>query len=278
MSAENTDSALRELIKTVVALQDEVRSLKKLVLEQNDLITRMGANTTKLVSTAIEGKQVPITAVSSQPRPVRDAGARAKSVLLAINPPKKARKLISPLSLATGAGGGLATSRVDALATTSTSRTDTTPRVPTTPGTSQQDDSVVITANEAERHDNASGWSEVRRRRSRGPISNATCGTAAPGATALQAADRKSYLHLYYVKIGTTSEQVSEHLATICPGDNFTVEALKSRGDYASFKLTVPAKNADKYLSPACWPTDVYIKPWRSGFRNPLQQEGENKI
>lgn len=155
--------------------------------------------------------------------------------------------------------------------------------IPTTPTTPQYEDGGVIVdakSNDAEINYNVSNWTEVKgRRRSRGPISNATCGTAAPGTTVLQAAERKSYLHLYYVKFGTTTDQVAEHLVTICPEDKCTVEALKPKGDYASFKLSVPTKNVDKYLSSQYWATDVYIKPWRSGFRNVLQQqEAENKV
>ncbi|CAH2096625.1 unnamed protein product [Euphydryas editha] len=128
--------------------------------------------------------------------------------------------------------------------------------------------------NEADAND--ASWTEVKNRRSR-RASNVTRGTAEPGSTAcaLSAAERKSYLHLYYVQTGTTTEQVVAHLRKICDNDTCSAEALKSRGDYASFKLTVPAKNRDKYMKPEHWAEDVHIKPWRSGFRKPQQETGK---
>ena len=96
---------------------------------------------------------------------------------------------------------------------------------------------------------------------------NVTRGAAAPSVSTLLAAERKSYLHLYYVKPGTTVQQVVEHLQNIFPGANCNAESLKPRGDYASFKLSVPTKLVGKCLLPEHWPEDVHIKPWRSGFR-----------
>lgn len=98
---------------------------------------------------------------------------------------------------------------------------------------------------------------------------NVVRGTAVPGAisTSIVAAERKSHLHLYYVQIGTTSEQVLAHLKGISPGDKCLAEELKSRGDYTSFKLTVPTKHIEKYLSPEHWAEGVHVKPWRDGFR-----------
>lgn len=65
------------------------------------------------------------------------------------------------------------------------------------------------------------------------------------------------------------------HLRNICPGDNCWAEALKSRGDYASFKLTVPTKHVDRYLASEHWAESVCVKPWRSGFRNSQQSESK---
>lgn len=92
-------------------------------------------------------------------------------------------------------------------------------------------------------------------------------GTAAPGATPLCAAERLSQLHLYYVQEGTTAEQVRSHLTSICSSDVCTVEVLKSRGNYSSFKLGVPSKCSELVLSPNNWAKDICIKPWRQNFR-----------
>lgn len=92
-------------------------------------------------------------------------------------------------------------------------------------------------------------------------------GTAAPGTTALCAAERRRQLHLYYVQEGTTAEQVRAHLTTICGSDVCTVDSLKPRGSYASFKLGVPTKFSELVLSPDNWAEDICVKPWRQNFR-----------
>ncbi|KAL4718650.1 hypothetical protein ACJJTC_012977 [Scirpophaga incertulas] len=110
-------------------------------------------------------------------------------------------------------------------------------------------------------------WEKVRRRRSRASVSGVLRGTAAPGSTLLQASERWSYLHLYYVQEGTTGEQVRNHLTSICGSDICTIEELKSRGRYASFKLGVPFKNVESVMSPNNWTENICIKPWRQNFR-----------
>lgn len=115
-------------------------------------------------------------------------------------------------------------------------------------------------------------WTEVRRRKpslsARVSLPGVLRGSAAPGATLLSAAEKRTYLHLYYVKVGTTVEQVNAHLKEICGGDVCTVEALKARGNYASFKLAVPPGLTDHILSPENWAVDICVKPWRQYFRN----------
>lgn len=116
------------------------------------------------------------------------------------------------------------------------------------------------------------GWTEVIRRRPSSParasLPGVMRGTAAPGTTILCAAERKAFLHLYYVKEGTTVEQVNAHLKTICGADVCFVEALKARGDYASFKLTVPPELTNLLLNPDNWAVNICVKPWRHIFRN----------
>lgn len=110
-------------------------------------------------------------------------------------------------------------------------------------------------------------WREVTRKRARPSLPGVLRGTAAPGSTMLHAAERRRYLHLYYVREGTTVEQVREYLKALCGSDECTVEALKSRGLYASFKLGVPLKQAENIMSPGNWAEDICIKPWRQNFR-----------
>lgn len=110
-------------------------------------------------------------------------------------------------------------------------------------------------------------WEEVKRKRSRFSLPGVLRGTAAPGSTLLHAAERRRYLHLYYVREGTTDEQVRQHLTSICGSGECTVEKLKSRGLYSSFKLGVPLKHADNIMSSDNWAEDICVKPWRQNFR-----------
>lgn len=56
------------------------------------------------------------------------------------------------------------------------------------------------------------------------------------------------------------------HLQFISGNNECTVEELKSRGRYSSFKLGVPSKIADNVLSPNNWAEDICVKPWRQNF------------
>lgn len=108
-------------------------------------------------------------------------------------------------------------------------------------------------------------------------IPNVVRGTAKPGLIDLEAAERRKLLHLFYVKKGTNSEQIQAHLNTICGNDDCKVEVLKSRGEYASFKLNVPATQADEVLSPQNWPADICVKPWRSQYFRRPSKENQDK-
>lgn len=124
-------------------------------------------------------------------------------------------------------------------------------------------------------------WTEVRRKRTRASLPAATTvlrGTAAPGTTALSAAERVKFLHLYYVRQGTTAEQVRAHLTTVCGDDVCTVETLKARGNYASFKLGVPYKQVDRVLEVSNWAEDICVKPWRQSFRRPQEQRKSEAV
>ena len=114
----------------------------------------------------------------------------------------------------------------------------------------------------------AGEWVTVVKKRSKTYRDSIVRGTATPNASTLQASERWRYLHLYYLKLGTTEDQVHDHLCNISGCDNCKVEGLKARGDYASFKLTVPSKLASSILSPLNWPEDICIKPWHHNFRS----------
>lgn len=117
-------------------------------------------------------------------------------------------------------------------------------------------------------------WKEVTKKRTRVSPVGVMRGEAAPGSTKLEAAERRRYLHLYYVKVGTTEAEVSDYLNALCGGNSCLVETLKARGSYASFKLDVPSKLADSIMTPGNWAEDICVKPWRQSFR-PKTNEGQ---
>lgn len=110
-------------------------------------------------------------------------------------------------------------------------------------------------------------WTEVNRRRSR-----VVRGSAAPGTTLIEAHERTRFIHLCYVKAGTTAEQIHLHLKSISGLDAISVDPLKPRGNYASFKLGVSAKAYTSVMAPENWPEDIYIKPWTQPFRKKRQE------
>ncbi|KAI5636510.1 hypothetical protein NE865_10755 [Phthorimaea operculella] len=115
-----------------------------------------------------------------------------------------------------------------------------------------------------------SEWIEVTRQRQRKvppAKTNILHGSAAPGTTSLQASERIPYLHLCFVKEGTTVDQIKSHLNKICAHDQCTVVELRARGNYASFKLGVPKNSLENVLSPESWPENICIKPWQQFFR-----------
>lgn len=119
----------------------------------------------------------------------------------------------------------------------------------------------------------ARDWTVVTRKNKRYSLPTVLRGTATPGSTMLEASERWQYLHLYYVKQGTSEAQIQEHLKNITASDLCTVEVLKSRGRYASFKIGAPARLSAAILAPENWAEDICIKLWRQSFRN----RGENR-
>ncbi|XP_059049926.1 uncharacterized protein LOC131844948 [Achroia grisella] len=225
-----------------------ISSLENVITEQNNLIKNLISDRKITSKTSVNNGEGNPTSQVYQ-RPIREARIRASSAIAT------ATKKVTARSNATTTSSG----------------------VPPTPcpslGPNRNREAVITqTENIEATGGNTGEWIEVKRPRTRRSLVNVTRGTGNLTDTTLSAAERKSYLHLYYVKIGTTAEQVIEYLRTICPGDNCFAEALNSRGDYASFKLSVPTKHLDQYLATENWVEDVYIKPWRNGFRQKREQ------
>lgn len=92
-------------------------------------------------------------------------------------------------------------------------------------------------------------------------------GTAAPGSTDLEASERQRNFHIYYLKLGTTENQVKTHISKVTGCADCKIDTLKARGPYASFKVCVPSACSERLLAPDNWPENVCIKPWRRPFR-----------
>lgn len=68
------------------------------------------------------------------------------------------------------------------------------------------------------------------------------------------------------MKTGTTVGEILLRLSTVCnSSDVFSVECLKARGNYASFKLTWSL--VEKVMVPEMWYQGVCIKPGTLIFR-----------
>lgn len=114
-------------------------------------------------------------------------------------------------------------------------------------------------------HDDVSGgdWVEAQTRKKRRQTS-IRC-TAGPSITTLKAVEYRKYIHLWNMFSG--AEDVREYLQSLCPDGSCTVEELKSKGDYRSYKLGVPVAFFDKCMSADVWPENARVKMWF--FRKP---------
>lgn len=110
-------------------------------------------------------------------------------------------------------------------------------------------------------------WTEVRRRRSRGPIS--LCGAAGPAITSLKAVEPIRQLHLW--NMASSADDIRQYLKQLCPTGSCTVEELTPKGNYKSYKLSVPEAHYDTCYSTDVWPTNARIKAWIN-YRKPASQ------
>lgn len=98
-------------------------------------------------------------------------------------------------------------------------------------------------------------------------------GTAGPDTTTLKAVDPRKYLHLW--NMASETDEVLAYMHKICSKETCSVEKLKSRGNYKSYKIGIPEADFDKCLSPELWPTNARIKEWRP-FRYSRNKFGVN--
>ncbi|KAJ8736331.1 hypothetical protein PYW08_006987 [Mythimna loreyi] len=99
-------------------------------------------------------------------------------------------------------------------------------------------------------------------------------GTAGPDITSLKAAKPRKYLHLWNME--STADDVRAYLNQLCPSGSCTVNELKSKGHYRSYKIGIPIDYFETCFSINVWPVNAKIQPWipfrkRNGatFRSP---------
>uniref|UniRef100_A0A2H1X3I2 SFRICE_002347 n=1 Tax=Spodoptera frugiperda TaxID=7108 RepID=A0A2H1X3I2_SPOFR len=118
-----------------------------------------------------------------------------------------------------------------------------------------------------------SDWVEVRNKKLKRRESNSIRGTARPETTTLKAVEYRKYIHLWNMMSG--ADEIQCYLQSLCPGANCTVEELKPKGDYKSFKIGVSADYFDKCMSPETWPVNARVRKWLFRGNNSKTQKQE---
>ncbi|KAJ2937510.1 hypothetical protein O0L34_g18654 [Tuta absoluta] len=250
----NAEKALKDLTEKVVILGERLTLLEhqrvnenKSFIDLNDKIASMGERLTSLENTCVNSNKKPEPKQrKKQKKTTKSTESTETTKNLSSSPPN-----------------------VDSLLENANQNKDEILVLPPCLDTTSQIQSII------EEHQNSAivnstimnqddAWIEVGKKPSRSTLTNVTRGAAPPRTTRLEAAERVKYLHLYYVKSGTTKEQVLDYLDSICGAGMSTVEVLKSRGNYASFKLGVPSKVSTTVMSPQYWVEDICIKPWQN--------------
>lgn len=107
-------------------------------------------------------------------------------------------------------------------------------------------------------------WTEVKRRKSRGPTS--LCGTAGPAITTLKAVEPVKHLHLW--NMASNADDILQYIKQLCPTGTCTVEELTPKGNYKSYKIGVPEAHYEACYSIDVWPVNARIKAWIN-YRKP---------
>jgi hypothetical protein len=84
--------------------------------------------------------------------------------------------------------------------------------------------------------------------------------TGGSNVTTLRAVEVRKYIHLW--NMVSSADEVREYLQQLCERSTCTVEELRSKGEYKSYKLGVPVAYYDKCLSADVWPDNARVKMW----------------
>lgn len=250
MSEFKLEKVVKELQNSIVNLTKKVDSLEKVILDQNLVIKSQTELLSKCSLPSINSNTLSCANKSEVfvNKPIRAAKLRAATMISGNDRSKR-----DGASESSSASTSKLSSENEERLYVSTANVNEI--APVSPVANE----IVILPNSSEH------WTEIRRNMNQAKVIR---GSAAPGTLLLEPSERWKYFHLYYVKNGTTDDIIKEHLKTVCLADVCTVESLKSRGNYASFKIGVPVKQSERMLHVSSWPEDVCIKPWRNTFRN----------
>lgn len=106
-------------------------------------------------------------------------------------------------------------------------------------------------------------WTTVHNRKPKRPAY--IRGAAGPSITSLKAVEYRKFIHLWNMESGAAD--IQNYLQNLCSAGTCTVDELKPKGNYKSFKIGIPAADYEKCLSPGIWPENAKVKPWL--FRKP---------
>lgn len=99
---------------------------------------------------------------------------------------------------------------------------------------------------------------QVRTKPNRRPIISGQ-GTCDPD---LKTVERKRFIHAFSFDPETSEEQILSYMKRKDPDIVVKVEKIVTKGDYASFKIAVPASRTDNWLKPEMWPLNASINEW----------------
>ncbi|XP_073946571.1 uncharacterized protein [Choristoneura fumiferana] len=115
-----------------------------------------------------------------------------------------------------------------------------------------KDDGKTDASNGDSLDENEEGWQEVNSRKKR--VASVR-GTAGPEKTTLKAVEYRRSIHLWNMVSG--GDDILAYLQSLKPGKTFTVDELKPKGLYKSFKIGVPAEMFDECLTAEIWPENA---------------------
>lgn len=110
-----------------------------------------------------------------------------------------------------------------------------------------------------ERQNQPTKWTEVLRRKPARQSMSLRC-LAGPAVTSLRAVEPRQYMHLWNML--SSADEVKQYLMELFPQKACTVEELKTKNNYRSYKIGVPEECFDRCFSVEVWPENARVKKW----------------